>query len=109
MLLSPSQSSPCPTVRRSSPPGRRAKANWPTATTRASGASSCAQPVTTAARERIWQELCDLLAVDGDAAFDLDPATVDLYRVLSTPMPVSADVVVLQEDDDVILPTRQAV
>ena len=62
-----------------------------------------------AARERIWQELCDLLAVDGDAAFDLDPATVDLYRVLSTPMPVSADVVVLQEDDDVILPTRQAV
>ena len=32
-------------------------------------------------RERIWQELSDLLAVDGDAALDLDPATVDLYRV----------------------------
>ena len=41
-------------------------------------------------RERIWQELCDLLAVDGDAAADLDPATVDLYHALSTPRPVSA-------------------
>jgi LysM repeat protein len=60
-------------------------------------------------RERIWQELCDLLAVDGDAAADLDPATVDLYRVLSTPRSVSADVVVLQEDDEVVIPTRQAV
>jgi hypothetical protein len=60
-------------------------------------------------RERIWQELCDLLAVDGDAAVDIDPATVDLYRVLSTPRPVSADVVVLQEDDEVVIPTRQAV
>ena len=60
-------------------------------------------------RERIWQELGDLLAVDGDAATDLDPATVDLYRVLSTPRPVSADVVVLQEDDEVVIPTRQAV
>jgi len=60
-------------------------------------------------RERIWQELYDLLAVDGDATADLDPATVDLYRDLSTPRPMSADVVVLQEDDDVVLPTRQAV
>ena len=60
-------------------------------------------------RERIWQELCDLLSVDGDAAADLDPATVDLYRVLSTPRPVTADVVVLQEDDEVVIPTRQAV
>ena len=30
-------------------------------------------------RDRIWQELCDLLAVDGDDALDLDPVTVDLY------------------------------
>ena len=60
-------------------------------------------------RERIWQELLDLLAVDGDAAADLDPATVDLYRVLNTPKRAGADVVVLQDDDDVVLPTRQAV
>ena len=60
-------------------------------------------------RERIWQELSDLLAVDGDAAADLDPATVDLYRALSTPRPVPADVVVLQDDDDIVIPTRQAV
>ena len=60
------------------------------------------------ARERIWQELRDLLAVDGDAEADLDPATVDLYHSLSTPRPLS-EVVVLQEDDDVVLPTRQAV
>ena len=55
-------------------------------------------------RERIWQELCDLLAVDGDAELDLDPATVDLYRVLSTPRAVCGDVVVLQEDDEVVTP-----
>ena len=60
-------------------------------------------------RERIWQELGDLLAVDGDAELDLDPATVDLYRVLSTPRAVCGDVVVLQEDDEVVIPTRQAV
>ena len=60
-------------------------------------------------REKIWQELCDLLAVDGDPTDDLDPATVDLYSVLSRPKPASADVVVLQDDDDVVLPTRQAV
>jgi hypothetical protein len=60
-------------------------------------------------RERIWQELGDLLAIDGDAAADLDPATDDLYKVLSTPRPVSGDVIVLQEDDDVVIPTRQAV
>ena len=59
-------------------------------------------------RERVWQELCALLAVDGDAAADLDPATVDLYNVLSAPRQLS-DVVVLQDDDDVVLPTRQAV
>ena len=59
-------------------------------------------------RERIWQELSDLLAVDGDAAADIDPATVDLYHSLSTPRPLP-EVVVLQEDDDVVLPTRQAV
>lgn len=60
-------------------------------------------------RERIWKELYDLLAVDGDAAADLDPATVDLYKALTSPGPVSAGVVVLQDDDDVVLPTRQAV
>jgi hypothetical protein len=59
-------------------------------------------------RERIWQELGDLLAVDGDAEADLDPATVNLYHALSTPRQLS-DVVVLQDDDDVVLPTRQAV
>ena len=48
-------------------------------------------------------------AVDGDAAADLDPATVDLYNVLSSPRAVSGDVVVLQDDDDVVLPTCQAV
>lgn len=61
-----------------------------------------------ATRERIWQELCDLLAVDGDAAADLDPATIDLYHALSMPRPLS-EVVVLQDDDDVVIPTRQAV
>ncbi len=59
-------------------------------------------------RERIWQELGDLLAVDGNAEADLDPATVDLYHALSTPRQLS-DVVVLQNDDDVVIPTRQAV
>jgi len=59
--------------------------------------------------ERIWQELCDLLAVDGDPTEDLDPATVDLYSVLSKPKSAAADVVILQDDDDVVLPTRQAV
>ena len=60
-------------------------------------------------RERIWQELIDLLAVDGNAAADLDPATIDLYKSLTTPKRVSVDVVVLQDDNDVVLPTRQAV
>ena len=59
-------------------------------------------------RERIWQELGDLLAVDGDPEADLDPVTVDLYHALSTPRPLS-DVVVLQEDDEIVIPTRQAV
>ena len=61
------------------------------------------------ARERIWQELGNLLAVDGDVAADLDPETVDLYRVLNGLKPASAQVVVLQDDGDVVLPTRQAV
>ena len=59
-------------------------------------------------RERIWQELNDLMAIDGDAEADIDPATIDLYRVLSLPRPLS-EVVVLQDDDDVVIPTRQAV
>jgi hypothetical protein len=58
---------------------------------------------------RIWKELCDLLAVDGDVAADLDPHTVELYRDLSTPKPAAVDVVVLQDEDEVVLPTRQAV
>ena len=61
-----------------------------------------------ATRERIWQELYDRLAVDGDPAADLDPATIDLYNALSVPRPLS-EVVVLQDDDDVVIPTRQAV
>jgi hypothetical protein len=61
------------------------------------------------ARQRIWQELHDLLAVDGDAEDDLDPATVHLYEDLRMPRHLSADVVVLQDEDDMVIPTRQAV
>jgi hypothetical protein len=60
-------------------------------------------------RERIWRELHDLLAIDGEAAEDLDPETVDLYNRLSAPRTVSADVIVLQDDDEMVIPTRQAV
>jgi hypothetical protein len=59
--------------------------------------------------QRVWQELNALLAIDGDPAVDLDPATVDLYNVLSTPRSPAAEVVVLQDDDHAIIPTRQAV
>jgi hypothetical protein len=61
------------------------------------------------ARQRIWQELHDLLAVDGDDEDDIDPATVDLYEDLRMPRHLSADVVVLQDEDDMVIPTRQAV
>jgi hypothetical protein len=60
-------------------------------------------------RARIWRELHDLLAVDGDPAADLDPETVDLYELLSTPRAASVDVIVLQDDDEMVIPTRQAV
>jgi hypothetical protein len=59
--------------------------------------------------QRIWQELNALLAIDGDPSVDVDPATVDLYNVLNTPRQEAAEVVVLQDDDDAVIPTRQAV
>ena len=62
-----------------------------------------------AARQQVWNELHALLAVDGDPAEDLEPATLDLYDSLSTPRRTASEVVVLQDDDDAVLPTRQAV
>jgi len=59
--------------------------------------------------QRIWHELHALLAVDGDPGADLDPSTVDLYNVLNTPRSIATDVVVLQDDDDSVIPTRQVV
>ena len=50
-----------------------------------------------------------LLAIDGDPAEDLEPATLDLYGSLGTPKRAASEVVVLQDDDDAILPTRRAV
>jgi cytoskeletal protein RodZ len=61
------------------------------------------------ARQQIWQELHALLAVDGDPVEDLEPATLNLYSSLITPRRAASDVVVLQDDDDAVLPTRQAV
>ncbi len=61
------------------------------------------------ARQQIWNELHALLAVDGDPAEDLEPATLDLYTSLSIPRRAASEVVVLQDDDDAVLPTRQAV
>lgn len=60
-------------------------------------------------RQRIWHELHALIAVDGDPDSDLDPATVDLYRALAAEQPRRGAVVVLQDDDDTVIPTRQAV
>jgi hypothetical protein len=60
-------------------------------------------------RQRVWQELNALLAIDGDLAADLAPVTVDLYNALNTPRQAAAEVVVLQDDDDAVIPTRQAV
>ena len=60
-------------------------------------------------RQRIWRELHALIAVDGDPEADLDPATVDLYRALAAEQPRRGAVVVLQDDDDTVIPTRQAV
>jgi hypothetical protein len=61
------------------------------------------------ARQQIWNELHALLAVDGDPAKDLEQATLDLYDSFSTPRRAASEVVVLQDDDDAVLPTRQAV
>ncbi|MGD0880949.1 MAG: LysM peptidoglycan-binding domain-containing protein [Acidimicrobiales bacterium] len=62
-----------------------------------------------AERQRVWHELNALLAVDGDTAADLDPTTVDLYNSLASERPRSGDVVVLQDEDEAVIPTRQAV
>src|SRR5664280_366131 len=61
------------------------------------------------ARQHIWNELYALLAVDGDPDDDLEPATVQLCDSLSTPRRTVSEVVVLQDDDEAVLPTRQAV
>ena len=60
-------------------------------------------------RQRIWEELHALISIDGDPASDLDIATVALYRDLNTPEPIADQVVVLQDDDEAVMPTRQAV
>jgi hypothetical protein len=62
-----------------------------------------------AARQQIWNEVHALLAVDGDSAEDLEQATLDLYGSLCTPRQASSGVVVLQDDDGAVIPTRQAV
>jgi hypothetical protein len=59
--------------------------------------------------QRTWQELCDMLAIDGDVTADLDPGTADLYNALNTAKPPAAEVIVLQDDDNAVIPTRQAV
>ncbi|MGD0256119.1 MAG: LysM peptidoglycan-binding domain-containing protein [Acidimicrobiales bacterium] len=59
--------------------------------------------------QRLWQELNALLAIDGDPTADLDPTTVDLYSALNGPRSPAAEVVVLQDVDDAVIPTRQAV
>jgi hypothetical protein len=59
-----------------------------------------------AARQQIWNELHALLAVDGHPAEDLEPATLNLYASLGRP---ASRVVVLQDDDEAVLPTREAV
>jgi hypothetical protein len=59
--------------------------------------------------QTVWQELNALLAIDGDPTADLDPTTVDLYTALNGPRSPAAEVVVLQDVDDAVIPTRQAV
>jgi len=61
------------------------------------------------ARKQIWGELHALLAIDGDPAEDLELATLELYASTSIPRQAAPEVVVLQDDDDAVLPTRQAV
>jgi hypothetical protein len=61
------------------------------------------------ARQQIWNELQALLAVDGNLTDDLEPATLALYVSLGPLRRPSSGVVVLQDDDAAVLPTRQAV
>jgi hypothetical protein len=61
------------------------------------------------ARKQIWGELHALLAIDGDPAEDLELATLELYASTSIPRQAAPEVVVLQDDDDAVLPTRHAV
>ena len=61
------------------------------------------------ARKQIWGELHALLAIDGDPVEDLEPVTLDLYASLGIPRHAASEVVVLQDDDDAVLPSRQAV
>ncbi len=59
--------------------------------------------------QRIWQELHSLLAIDGDPVADLDTATIDLYKALHKPTSPVDDGVVVLDNDDAVIPTRQAV
>jgi hypothetical protein len=59
--------------------------------------------------QNVWQEFHALLAIDGDSAADLDPATVDLYHSLVAERSRVGDVVILQDEDEVVISTRQAV
>ena len=61
------------------------------------------------ARQQIWNELHALLAVDGDPADDLEPATLELYNTLNATKPPSSKVVILQDEGDAVIPTREAV
>jgi cytoskeletal protein RodZ len=61
------------------------------------------------ARQQIWNELLDLLAVDGDSDKDIEPATLDLYDSLSATARQRSEVIVYQNEDDAVLPTREAV
>jgi hypothetical protein len=61
------------------------------------------------ARQQIWNELHALLVIDGDPGEDIEPATLDLYDSLSATRRTAAEVIVLQDDDDAVLPTRQVV
>jgi hypothetical protein len=61
------------------------------------------------ARQQIWTELHALLGVDGDPAEDLESATLDTYACLSIRRQAAFEVVVLQDEEDSVLPSRQAV
>jgi hypothetical protein len=61
------------------------------------------------ARQQIWSELQSLLSVDGDPAGDLELATSNLYFSFRTPGRTASDVVVLEDEDGSVLPTRHAV